>query len=179
MGLQRLWGFASIGAVLAMACAAWAWRDCMLLASSMVLTHRIFLLHMDRGAPWRAITAAVHAFSAGVLAVVSGLVLMAGIAAAWQGWWQPTAGNPAALLFIVGAGAAWCCLSSNSRQAAAEELRLWLLVFGGVLVAIEVQRGAWTPAPCLFVLAVGMAMLWVGWRLAAETASSLLRSANE
>ena len=53
MRLRQLWGFASTGLVLTMACAAWAWRDCMLLALSVVLAYRLFLLHMDRGAPLR------------------------------------------------------------------------------------------------------------------------------
>ena len=130
MPLRQLWGPASTGLVLAMACAAWAWRDCMLLALSMVLAYRLFLLHMDRGAPWRAIAAAVNALSVGVLAVGAGLALMAGIAVAWLGWWHPTAGHPAALLLMLGAGAAWCCLVGCWRQEAAKELRLWLCVLG-------------------------------------------------
>ncbi len=179
MPLRQLWGPASTGLVLAMACAAWAWRDCMLLALSMVLAYRLFLLHMDRGAPWRAIAAAVNALSAGMLAVGAGLALMAGIAAAGAGWWHPTSGHPAALLLMLTTGAAWCCLSRSGRQEAAAELRLWLVVLGGVFVAIEAQRSGWTLAPCLFVTAVGLTMLWAGWRLANETASALLRAGGE
>ena len=179
MRLRQFWVPASTGLVLAMACAAWAWRDCMLLALSMVLALRLFLLHMDRGAPWRAVAAAVNAFSVGVLAGGVGMALMASIAAAWLGWWHPTSGHPAALLLMLGAGAAWCCLSRSGRQEAAEELRLWLCVLGGVFVAIEAQRSGWALAPCLFVAAVGMAMLWAGWRLATDTASAMLRAGGE
>lgn len=162
-----------------MACAAWAWRDCMLHALSVVLAYRLFLLRMDRGAPWRAIAAAVNALSAGALAVGAGISLVATIAAAWLGWWHPTAQHPAALLLMLGAGAAWCCLSRSARQEALEELRVWLCVFIGVFVAIESQRSGLALAPCLFVTAVGMAMLWAGWRLATETTSVLLRSRSE
>ena len=179
MPLRQLWGPASTGLVLAMACAGWAWRDCMLLAVSMVLALRLFLLHMDRGAPWRAIAAAVNAVSVGVLAAGAGSALMVGIALAWLGWWHPTAGHPEALLLMLSAGAAWCCLSRRGCQEAAEELRLWLCVLGGVFVAIEAQRSGWAIAPCLFVAAVGMAMLWAGWRLATETASALLHAGDE
>ncbi len=179
MKLHRLWGPASTGLVVAMASAAWAWRDCMLLALSMVLTYRLFLLHMDRGAPWRALAAAVNALSAGFMAVGAGVALMAGIAAAWLEWWHPTAEHPAALLLVLIAGAAWCCLSRRGRFDAAAELRLWLCVLGGALVAIEAQRTGWALAPCLFVSAVGVAMLWAGWRLATETASSLMRAGSE
>ena len=179
MPQRQLWGPASTGLVLTTACAAWVWRDCMLLALSMVLAYRLFLLRMDRGAPWRAIAAAVNALAVGVLAVGAGLALIAGIAVAWLGWWHPTAGHPSALLLMLGAGAAWCCLSRSGSQEAAEELRLWLCVLGGVFVAIEAQRNGWAIAPCLFVAVVGMAMLWAGWRLATETASALLRAGGE
>ena len=96
----------------------------------------------------------------------------------WAGW-HPTARHPAALLLMLSAGAAWCCLSRSGRQEAAEKLRLWLCVLGGVFVAIEAQRSGWAIAPCLFVAAVGMVMLWAGWRLATDTASALLRAGGE
>ncbi|MDP1646465.1 MAG: hypothetical protein Q8L71_13400 [Thiobacillus sp.] len=179
MKLHRLWGATSTGLVVAMASAAWAWRDCMLLALSVVLTYRLFLLHMDRGAPWRTLAAAVNALSAGFVAVGAGVALMTSIAAAWLEWWHPTAEHPAAVLLMLSAGAAWCCLFRNGRQEAAEELRLWLCVLGGVLVAIEAERSGWALAPCLFVSSVGMAMVWTGWRLATETASSLMHAGGE
>ena len=179
MTLHRFWGPASTGLVVAMASAAWAWRDCMLLALSVVLAYRLFLLHMDRGAPWRAVAAAVNALSAGLLAVGVGAALIVGIVVSWLGWWQPTAEHPTALLLMLIAAAAWCCLSSRDRLHATEELRLWLLALGGALVAIEAQRTAWSLAPCLFVLAVGVSMLWAGWHLAAETASSLMRAGSD
>lgn len=179
MKLHRLWGATSTGLVVAMASAAWAWADCMLLALSMVLAYRLFLLHMDRGAPWRALSAAVNALSAGFMAVGAGVALMAVVAAAWLEWWHPTPEHPAALLLLLIAGAALCCLSRRGRLEAAEELRLWLCVLGGVLVAIVAQRTGWALAPCLFVSAVGVAMLWAGWRLATVTASSLMRAGSE
>lgn len=179
MKLHWLWGATSTGLVVAMVSAAWAWRDCMLLALSVVLAYRLFLLHMDRGAPWRALEAAVNTLSAGLLAVGAGAALMAGIAASWLEWWHPTAGHPAALLLMLSAGAAWCCVFRTGHSGAAEELRLWLCVLGGALAAIEAQRSGWAFAPCLFVSVVGAAMLWAGWHLAAETASSLMRAGSE
>ena len=160
--------------VLALACAAWAWRDCMLLALSIVLAYRLFLLHMDCGAPWRALAAAVNALSAGAVAVGAGITLAAAVAVAWLGWWHPTAEHPAALLLMMAASAAWCCLSRSTRQEALEELRMWLWVLGGAVVAIEANRSGWALAPCAFVAAAGMGMVWAGWRLAAGTASTLL-----
>ena len=179
MPLQRLWGTASTGVVVVMACAAWAWRDCMLLALSMVLAYRLFLLHMDRGAPWCALTAAVNALSAGVLAIGAGLAMIASIAAAWLEWWQPTADHPAVLLLMLGAGASWCCLSRIGRREAVQELQLWLCVLGGAFVAIEAQRSGWPLAPCLFTSLAGMALLWAGWRLATANASALLHAGSD
>lgn len=174
MPLRQLWSTVSTALVLAAACAAWAWRDCMLLALSMVMAYRLFLLHMDRGAPWRAMTAAVNALSAGALAVGAGIALAAAIAAAWFGWWHPTARHPTALLMALAVAAAWCCLSSSTRQEALEELRLWLCVLGGAVVAIKMRHSGWALAPCVFVAAVGLGMAWAGWRLATVTTSALL-----
>ncbi|MBX9715144.1 MAG: hypothetical protein K2X42_00985, partial [Burkholderiaceae bacterium] len=67
----------------------------------------------------------------------------------------------------------------SGRAQAAEELQLWLCVLGGVLLALEAQRGGWPIAPCLLVSAVAVAMLWAGWRLATETASCLMRAGSE
>ena len=178
MSLQQLWGPTSTALVLTIACAAWAWGDCMLLALSVVLAYRLFLLHMDRGASWRAIAAAVNALSAGALAVCAGITLAAAIGAAWLRWWQPTARHPAALLLVLAAAAAWCCLSRSTRQEALAELRLWLCVFGGAVVAIEMRHSGWELAPCVFVAAVGVGMVWAGWRLATATASALLTASD-
>ena len=179
MTLQRLWGPASATLVVLVAGAAWAWRDCMLLALSTVLSYRLFLLHMDRRAPWRAITAAVNALSAGVLTVVAGLALIAAIAAAWLDWWRPASEHAAASLLMLSLGAAWCCASRIGRAEAAEELRFWLCLLGAAAIAVEAQRTGWALAPCLFVAAVAMAMLWAGWRLATAAASALLHAGCE
>ncbi len=176
---RRLADTAGTCLVVAMACAAWAWRDCLLLATSVVLAYRFFLLRMDRGAPWRALAVAINALSAGVLTGGAGIALMSGIAAAWLGWWRPAAMHPAASLLMLIAGAAWCCLARSSREESVEELRLWMCVLGGAVLSMEAHRSGLTLAPCLFVSAVGIALLWTGWRLATETASELLRCGSE
>ena len=175
----RLCRPAGTGLVLVMVFAAWAWRDCMLLATSVVLAHRLFLLRMDCGAPWRALAAAVNAMVAGGLSSLAGVALMAAVAAAWLGWWHPTGGHPAASLLMLSAGALWCCLNRDSRAGTVSELRLWLCVGGGAVVALEAQRSGLELAPCLFVATVAVAMLWAGWRLASGTASALLRAGSE
>lgn len=179
MTRTQLWGHAGTALVVATACAALAWRDCMLFATSLVLAHRLFLLRMDRGAPWRVLAAAGNALSAGVLTCGAGVVLLAGIAAAWLGWWQPTAEHVSASLLLLLVGAAWCCWSRCNREETLQELRPWLWLLAGSVLAIEAHRGGVTIAPCLFVSAVALAMLWTGWRLATETASTLLRAGSE
>lgn len=177
--LSQLWSTSSIVLVLAVASAALAWRDCMLLALSMVLAYRLFPLQMDRGAPWRAIAAAVHVISAGLLAAGAGVALLVGVAAAGFEWWQPTAGHPGELLVILIMGSAWCCLSGRGHQAVAEEIRFWVVLFVGAIGARELHVSGWTGAPCVFVSVVGMALIWRGWRLATVTSSTLLRAGSE
>lgn len=163
----------------AMAAAGWAWRDCVLIATSAALAYRLFLLRMDRGAPWLALTAALDTLTAGALAASAGIGLLAGVGAVWLGWWQPAAPHPALTLLLVVIAAAWCCLARGSRAGAFDELRVWVLLLSGILLAMQARRAGLDVAPCLFVLAVGLAMLWAGWHLAGATASALLRSGSE
>jgi hypothetical protein len=171
---QRLWAAPGAALAVAMACAALAWRDCMLLATSAVLAHRLFLLYVDRGAPWRALAAAINAVSAGALAAGAGIALIGTMAAACLDWWNPTSGHPATLMLLLSASAVWCCLARIGREQALQELRTWLWLFAGTALATEAHRGGLTLAPCLFVAAVATTMLWAGWRLATQVASALL-----
>lgn len=125
------------------------------------------------------LTAALHALAAGTLTGAAGTAMVAGVAAVGLGWWPPAAPHPALSLPLLAAAAVWCCLARKSRVGAVEELRLWLGMFGGALLSIEAARGGVALAPCLFVLAVGVAMSWSGWRLASGTASLLLRAGGE
>lgn len=170
--LSDIPGFAPVGA---MAAANWAWRDRLLLAARILPAYRLFLLRMDRGASWRELTAALNALAAGATTGPAGIGLVAGVGAGWLGCWHPAAPHPALSLPLLAAAAAWCCLARESCAGAVEELRLWLWMFGGALLAIEAQRGGVALAPCLFVLAVGLAMLWAGWQLASVTGSAFLR----
>jgi hypothetical protein len=177
--MTRLWTTASIGLVIGMVCAALAWRDCMLFAASMVLAYRLFLLRMDRGAPWPARTAACDALLAGVMAGAAGVALLAGVAAAWLQWWQPRPDHPVALLLMLSAGAGLCCLAKDSPEEALAELWPWLTLAGGVLAVLEAQRVQIAFAPCLLVLVVGAVLLRAGWRLAAWSAPAMLQAGSE
>jgi hypothetical protein len=179
MNAHRPPGLVGIGIVVAMAAAALAWRDCTLLAGTAVLALRVFLIRMDSAAPWRVLSAAVNCLTAGMLASVAGIALMAEVGAAWLGWWQPAAEHPELALSLLAAAAAWCCLSRDSREGAAEELRLWAVLLAGVAFATFARASGIAFAPCIFASGIGLAMLWAGWRLAADTTSTLLRSGSE
>lgn len=176
MSSCRVSNTTGLALVVTIAGAAWTWRDCVLLAAGVVLAYRFFLMRMDRGAPWPALTAAVDALSAGVLAAGAGIALMAGMAAAWLGWWQPATAHAEASMALAVAASVVCCLARANPAQAAEELRLWLGLLGGAGLAIHAQVSGVSLAPCLFAATVGMAMLWAGWKLATQTASALLRA---
>ena len=179
MPLTLLSGAPAIGMVGAVAAAAWAGQDCLLLAGSMVLAHRLFLVRMDRGAPWHALTAAVKALTAGALTIAAGIALVAGFGAVSLGWWHAAAAHPMSTLLTLATSAIWCCSARGSVAGALQELPVWLWMVGGALLATEAQHQGVALAPCLFVLAVGFAMLRAGWQLAGHTASELLRSGSE
>lgn len=163
----------------AMASAGWAWRDCLLLAGGGALAYRLFLLRMDRGAPWPPLRAALNALAGGALAGAAGVALIAGVGAAGLGWWQPQAPHAAPAVMLVVFGAAWCSRARDSLAGAMDELQVWLWVLGGTMLAIDAYGRGLAIAPCLFALAVGLVLLWAGWRLASVTASALLRSGSE
>lgn len=178
MKAGRFAAVAGIALVMVMATAAWAWRDCMLLAASTVLALRVFLVRMDHGSPWRPLAASLNCLTAGVLAVAAGVALMAGAGAAWLGWWQPAAKHPALALGLLVAGPAWCCVSRDNREGVIEELWLWALVLAGVVVAMQARSSGMMLAPCLLVASIGLAMVWAGWHLSHGTATSLMRGSG-
>ncbi len=162
-----------------MAAVGLAWRDCLLLACSVALAYRLFLLWMDRGAPWPPLTAALNALTGGVLAGAAGLALITGIGTAGLGWWHPQAPHEAPAMLAAALAAGWCCAARDSPAGARHELRVWLWVLGGALLAVQAYGRGLAIAPCLFALAVGAVLSWAGWRLARYTTSALLQSSNE
>lgn len=179
MGRLRDPGLYGLLLIAVMASAGGAWGDCVLLAGSVALGYRLFLLWMDRGAPWPPLTAALNALTGGALAAMAGIALLAGIGAAGLGWWQPQAPHAAPAVMLVVFGAAWCSRARDSLAGAMDELQVWLWVLGGTMLAIDAYGRGLAIAPCLFALAVGLVLLWAGWRLASVTASALLRSGSE
>ena len=115
----------------------------------------------------------------GALAAMAGIALLAGIGAAGLGWWQPPAPHPVPALMFIVLSAAWCCWSRHSLAGAMDELKVWLWLVGGTVLAMEAYGRGLAMAPCLFALFIGVAMLWAGWRLVRFTAPAILRSGSE
>lgn len=179
MTLLRIVGPASAGLLLGSVIVALAWRDCMMLATCLVLSYRLLLLHADQRAPWRALAAALNALSAGLLVSAAGLALVVGVIAAWLGWWHLAPDHPGIALVILLAGAAACCWARSSHREAWEEFRIWLWLLAGVVVTVHARDAGLTILPCLFALAVGLATLRAGWLLSTDRASTLLRAGTE
>lgn len=173
------WDRVGTALVVGMASAALAWRDCVLLAVSLVLTHRLLLVRMDRGAPWRVLAAVANALLLGIATSGAGVVLLAGMVAALLGWWQTTTEHVWASLLLLSAGALWCCLSRRNESEAWQEIRPWLWLVAGLLLASESHHRGLAFAPCLLVAAVALVLIRAGWRLATATTSSLLQAGHE
>lgn len=175
----RIVGTAAAGLLLVMFSAGLAWRDCTMLATSLVLAYRLLLLHMDRGSPWRALTAALNALSGGLLLGAAGLALVLGILGVWFGWWYLSPDHPDLTLLMLALSAAACAAARGNPRDAWEELRVWLWLFAGVVVAIQARLSGLTTTPCVLALAVGLMTLRSGWLLSRDRASLLLRAGTE
>lgn len=179
MEVRRLQAAAGPLLVAASMAAGLAWRECMLPAIGGVLAWRLFLLRMDHGAPWPALRASLDTVSAGALVVAVGLLLLMEVGLAWWGWWQPSAPHPWPTLILLGLAAAGCSLARGTPIGFLAELRVWMWLFVGVLLALVLHRSGWPVAPCALVASVGIGMIWIGCQLAAVTGMGLLRSASE
>ncbi len=178
MEARRFQGALELLLVMGFIAAGLAWRECLLPAIGSVLAWRLFLLRMDRGAPWPALRAALDAVSAGALVAATGVLLLIGVGLTWFEWWQPSAPHPWPTLVSLGLAAAGCSLARGGPLGFVAELRAWMWLFVGVLLALAFHRAGWSVAPCALVASVGIVMVWIGWQLAAVTGMGLLRSAG-
>lgn len=152
------------------------WRDCVLIASGLLLALNAFFARMDRDSPWDAWRAAIRCGLAGVLSILGGVALLAMAAATMLGAWPPTSHSRDAALLVLAVSIALAVhaghgLASGGRGQACA---------GAALVAAAVAESAvdrGVPmAQCVFAIAAALALVWLGWRLAHDMASACLRA---
>ena len=166
------------GLVLTLAVAGVAWRDCLLLAGSVVLGQRLFLGYMDRAAPWEAWRAAMRCVAAGVLAILLSCALLLLVVGAREGWWLMSREQPVASWAMLAVAGAACSGLRTAVAGMLAEGAFWLLVLAAAWVVTIAQSHGVPAAPCVFVIAVAVQVARSGWSLARHTASGLLHAVD-
>jgi len=166
-----------VAAGIALTFGAW-WRDCVLVASSLLLALHAFYAGMDRGSPWEAMRGAIRCWVAGLLSMLGAVGLVVWVAAVMLiGWSAPAHALDEALAVLgLAAAVAWfgrAHVASTGYERA---------VAGTALVAaasaeIMVRDGV-AYASCAFAILVAVSIAWLGWHLAHDLASTLLHASE-
>jgi hypothetical protein len=166
-----------VAAGIASAFGAW-WRDCVLVASGALLALHAFYAGMDRSSPWEAMRGALRCWVAGLLSILGAVGLLVWVAVVVLiGWSAPAHALGEALAVLsLAAVLAWF------GRADAASTRYERAVAGTALVAaagaeIMVRDGI-AYAPCAFAILVAVSIAWLGWHLAHDLASILLRASE-
>lgn len=144
------------------------WRDCVLIASGVLLALHAFGLRMDAGAPWSGWRAAIRCWVMGVLAMAAGLALWAMAGAAWLDWWTPANDDPAGALLLLAAAAAVCRVCRLGSPVSDFRVLADLVVPGAVVTALIAHARGWEAAPCVFAALAAVGVGHAGWRLARD-----------
>lgn len=169
---QRLVPWGSVLLTLALGVIA---RDCILMASALMLVihvARVDVLTRDGIDPMRA---AIHCWVAGAAAVLLALALVGLVVGVNAGLWVGNRLETPSLLFVLGLCVAIVAVTTPTNETPSARLTLFML--GVVMLAFAaVARSIGGAGPCAFALLVASIATASGWRFARETGSELARS---
>lgn len=157
--LLSLWLLTALGA------ASLAWRECVVAAATLVLSHRLFLWQTDLGAPWEGLRLGVRCVSFGLFGLLMSLALAIVAASGLLDLLAMTHRNASpAILAVTVAGAFVVVLPAHALRRGEE------LVFAGALVVLTVLAYAaadagWRAIPCALTLSMAIYLARVNWRL--------------
>ena len=140
-----------------------AWQDCVLIASSAMLSMRAFELDMDAGAPWAGWRAAIRSWCMGVAALAFGLALWVMVGSVQLGWWTPANDHPVEALWVGGATLAACWATRFGSQGSGFRMLASLIVPAGFVTALTLGILGWNAAPCFFAAVAAADVGYVGW----------------
>ena len=140
-----------------------AWQDCVLIASSAMLSMHGFELHMEAGAPWAGWRAAIRSWSMGVAALAFGLALWVMVGSVQLEWWTPANDHPVEALWVGGATLTACWATRFGLQGSGFRMLASLIGPAGVLAALTLGIFGWNAAPCFFAAVAAAEVGYVDW----------------
>jgi hypothetical protein len=162
---------------IALAYGTW-WRDCVLIASSLLLALHAFYAAMDRGSPWEATRCAIRCWVAGVLSMFGAAALLVWVAAfMFIGRSSPVPPLDEALA-VLGLAVAIAWLGRQGVSRAWHQHAVAGVALGAAASAEIMVRSGFAYAPCAFAIFVAVAMAWLGRHLAHDLAGALMRASG-
>ncbi len=159
---------------IALASAALAWRDCLLLLTAAVLAHQVIVHRLSADAAARPLQSAIDVSIAG-LAIAGASALMGScLLFASMDWWRPAFGSLTLATIPMLMAAGWSLWSKTVIRGPGDHgWWIWACVaFGGLIASWAMSRGV-SIAPCLLMLLFGSVLFWRGWQMASGAVSSL------
>lgn len=167
-------GWVGTAMAVALASAAFAWRDCLLLLTAGVLAHQVMLFRLRTDVAARPLQSAIDVSIAGLAVAAASALMGSCLLVASMGWWSPTFGSLtlAAMAMLMAAG--WSLWSKTVIGGPGDHgWRIWPCVaFGGLIASWAMARGL-SIAPCLLMLLFGALLSWRGWQMTRGAVSSL------
>ena len=149
------------------------WRDCILVASSVLLLTQAFYASMENAKPCDSVRAALRCWLMASTLMVAATGLVAWLISAWLGWWSVHNEQPLSTLVVVAVSALILAQTQQHKSGAAPAIALTALA--ATTVALMLQEIGVAYAPCLLAALVSAVSVALAARLAGSTVSGLLR----
>ena len=149
------------------------WRDCILVASSVLLLIQAFYTSMENGKPWDSLRAAVRCWLMATALLVAAAGLAAWLMSTWLGWWGVHNEHPLSTLAVV-AVSVLILAQTQRRKAGATPSIAWASL-AVTAVAMMLKEIGIAYAPCLFAALVSAVSVAMATRLAGSVAPGLFR----
>ena len=149
------------------------WRDCILVASSVLLLTQAFYASMENAKPWDGLRAALRCWLMASALMVAATALVAWLMSAWLGWWTVYNEQPLSTLSAVAVSA--LILTQTQRRKRGATPAIALTTLAAAAVALMLQEIGVAYAPCLLAALVSAVSVAMATRLAGSIAPGLFR----
>ena len=153
-------------------------RNCILVASAVMLGIYVARLHLRNREAVELMRCAMQCWIVGAASILIGFALLAMVGGMGAGLWEGNYLDLSLLLFLVGLCSLPASVLARGNAATGFFWPRWLVVTASMLLFAFAARSIDAKGPCLFSLGVALMTAVTGWQLAREPATQLARSAT-